>query len=140
MVDVSQKPATTRRSVAEGFVRLTDEHMKAMDSLPKGDALAVAKIAGISAAKKTHDLIPLCHPLPLTFVGVDIERTEGGLKITGEAKTDAQTGVEMEALMAVTVAALTIYDMVKAIGQEITIEGVRLVEKTGGKSDWKRNP
>ncbi len=140
MVDVSQKPATTRRAIAEAFVRLTDEHLKAMDSLPKGDALAVAKIAGISAAKKTYDLIPLCHPLPLTFVGVEIERTEGGLKITGEAKTDAPTGVEVEALMAVTVAALTIYDMVKAIGQEITIEGVRLVEKTGGKSDWKRNP
>ena len=140
MVDVSEKQLTTRRAVAEAFVRLSAEHMTALDNLPKGDALTVAQIAGIAAAKKTGELIPLCHPLTLTYAGVNLERETNGIKITAEASTTAQTGVEMEALTAAAIAALTVYDMLKAIGQDIVIEKIQLLEKTGGKKDWKRTP
>jgi cyclic pyranopterin phosphate synthase len=140
MVDVSAKSPSVRRAVAEAFVRLTDEHLAALDSLPKGDVLTVAQVAGISAAKRTSELIPLCHPLALTHVSLELRRVDGGVHISAEAKTQAPTGVEMEALTAASVAALTVYDMVKAVGPEITIEGVRLLEKQGGKQDWKRNP
>jgi len=104
----------------------------ALRSLPKGDALATAQLAGIMAAKRTAELIPLCHPLPLTSVGVELEVEEDGVAIVATAETTAQTGVEMEALTAVSVAALTLYDMAKAVDSEMTIEGVRLLEKTKG--------
>ena len=138
MVDVSEKADTARRAVAEVFVRLSEKHLAALDNLPKGDALAAATIAGIQAAKKTSELIPLCHNVPLSDVSVDIRRETGGLRIVAAAATTAKTGVEMEALTAVSVAALTVYDMVKALGQDIEITGIRLLEKAGGKNDWER--
>lgn len=140
MVDVSGKAATSRRAVAEGFVSLSAAHLSAIAGLAKGDVLTVAQIAGILAAKKTPELIPLCHSLQLANVDVAFEITSDGIGISATAKTDAQTGVEMEALTAVSVAALTIYDMLKAIGPEIEITQIRLMEKTGGKADWKRIP
>jgi cyclic pyranopterin phosphate synthase len=141
MVDVSAKAATLRRAVAEGFVRMaaaTRRHIEE-GSGPKGDVLGVARIAGIQGAKQTAHLIPLCHPLPLDKVRVDFRWTdapagEARLCIEAEAVVTAKTGVEMEALAAVAVAALTVYDMAKAVDRGMVIEGVRLVEKTGGKS------
>jgi cyclic pyranopterin phosphate synthase len=138
MVDVSAKPATERVAVAEGRVVMS---RKTLDLVLKGDAkkgdvLAAARIAGIMAAKKTHELIPLCHPLALTKVQVDIEPDEGlpGLIVRATCKLTGQTGVEMEALTAVSVACLTIYDMVKAAERGMRIEGIHLIEKRGGKS------
>jgi len=130
MVDVGGKPLSRRRASAAATVRMAPETARRLRELPKGDALAAAQLAGIMAAKRTADLIPLCHPLPLSHVAVELEVGEGTVEITASAETTAQTGVEMEALVAATVAALTVYDMAKAIDTEMTIEGVRLLEKT----------
>jgi len=138
MVDTSGKAETERVAVAKGEVRMKPETLRliAEGNAPKGDALTTAKIAGIMGAKRTHDLIPLCHPLPLTQVDVDfeIDAENSRIEITATARCRAQTGVEMEALTAVTVAALTIYDMAKAVEKTMHIGGIRLVRKTGGKS------
>ena len=141
MVDVGAKQASERRAVASARVLMSRETVEAVRThrTPKGDPLEVARLAGIMAAKRTADLIPLCHPLPLTHVDVRAELAEDGVRLLAEAATTAQTGVEMEALTAAAVAALTVYDMCKAIEKGITITDVRLEEKTGGKSgDWKR--
>lgn len=143
MVDVGGKAETARSARAEGSIRMSSETLAAIDrnAVSKGDVIATARIAGIMAAKKTAELIPLCHPLPLTDVGVDfdVDHSLPGLRITGWASTQGRTGVEMEALTAVTVALLTVYDMAKALDREMEISGVRLLEKRGGKSgDWKR--
>jgi cyclic pyranopterin phosphate synthase len=130
MVDVGAKPLSRRRAVARGSVLMASETANRLGNLPKGDALTTAKLAGIMAAKRTSDLIPLCHPLPLTVVEVELIVVETGVEITAVAETTAQTGVEMEALTAVSVAALTVYDMAKAIDKGMTISGVTLVEKT----------
>jgi cyclic pyranopterin phosphate synthase len=130
MVDVGGKPLSRRRAVARAVVRMAPDTARRLRELPKGDALAAAQIAGVMAAKRTSDLIPLCHPLPLTHVSVDLEVGEAGVEITAAAETTAQTGVEMEALVAASIAALTVYDMAKAIDKEMVVAEVRLVEKT----------
>ena len=130
MVDVGSKPALRRRAVARATVRMAPETAERLRSLPKGDALTVARIAGIMAAKRTSDLIPLCHPLPLSLVEVELEVASDGVEITTAAETTAQTGVEMEALVAASVAALTVYDMAKAIDKQMVVSEVVLVEKT----------
>ena len=130
MVDVGGKPMSRRRAVARATVRMAPETARRLRELPKGDALATAQVAGIMAAKRTSELIPLCHPLPLTLVEVSLEVGDAGLEITGVAETTAQTGVEMEALTAVSVAALTVYDMAKAIDSGMSVTEVALVEKT----------
>jgi cyclic pyranopterin phosphate synthase len=142
MVDVSCKDETARVALAEGRVVMAAETLALILSgdAKKGDVLGAARIAGIMAAKRTHELIPLCHPLLLTRIGVDIAPDEAlpGLRVRAEAKTKGQTGVEMEALTAVSIACLTIYDMAKAVDRGMRIEGVRLIEKSGGKSgDWR---
>jgi cyclic pyranopterin phosphate synthase len=141
MVDDTGKSATDRRAVAAAVVSMLPETAAAIvgGDAPKGDVLSTARIAGIQAAKRTAELIPLCHPLPLTDVDVRIEvDAEGGrVEIEAEARTTAQTGVEMEALTAATISALTIYDMVKGIERGVVVESVRLLEKTGGKEDWR---
>ena len=129
MVDVGDKPLSRRRAVARAVVRLAPETASQLGSLPKGDALAAARLAGIMAAKRTSDLIPLCHPLPLTHVGVEIAVGDE-VEIIASAETTAQTGVEMEALVAASVAALTVYDMAKAIDKQMEIGEVRLLEKS----------
>lgn len=139
MVDVSDKPITTREAVAEGFVKMSPATLVLALSGEgkKGDVRAVAEIAGVMAAKKTSDLIPMCHPLALAKVEVRVEAAQGGLSVTARVKTTGPTGVEMEALTAVSVACLTLYDMLKAAEKGMVIEAVRLVSKTGGKSgDW----
>jgi cyclic pyranopterin phosphate synthase len=130
MVDVGGKPLSRRRAVARAVVRVAPETVGQLASLPKGDALVTAKLAGIQAAKRTSELIPLCHPLPLTHIGVEIELGKAEVEIVASAATTAQTGVEMEALVAASVAALTIYDMAKAIDKGMEIGEVRLLEKT----------
>jgi cyclic pyranopterin phosphate synthase len=130
MVDVGAKPLSRRRALARGRVRMAAATAARLGSLPKGDALAVARIAGIQAAKRTSELIPLCHPLPLTVVEVSLEVDVDGVVIEAAAETTAQTGVEMEALTAVAVAGLTVYDMAKAIDKELRIDDVVLVSKT----------
>jgi cyclic pyranopterin phosphate synthase len=130
MVDVGPKPPTRRRAVARGRVRMAPSTASRLRVLPKGDALVVARIAGIQAAKRTAELIPLCHPLPLTLVEVVLTVDDDGVAIEAAAETVAQTGVEMEALSAVAVAALTVYDMAKAIDKEMRIDGIELVSKT----------
>ena len=143
MVDVSGKASTTREALAEGFVRMAPETLELAVSGTgkKGDVRAVAEIAGVMAAKKTSDLIPLCHPLALSKVEVNVEAAEGGMKVTARVKTTGQTGVEMEALTAVSVACLTIYDMLKASDRAMVIEGITLLEKSGGASgDYRRSP
>ena len=130
MVDVGSKPVSRRRAVARASVRMAPATAERLRDLPKGDALTTAQLAGIMAAKRTSDLIPLCHPLPLSVVDVTLEVAGDGVEITAAAETTAQTGVEMEALTAATVAALTVYDMAKAIDKEMTIAEVTLVEKT----------
>jgi len=130
MVDVGEKPVSRRRAVARASVRMADETARRLRELPKGDALATAQIAGIMAAKRTSDLIPLCHPLPLSFVEVRAEVVDAAVQVTATIETRAQTGVEMEALMAVSVAALTVYDMAKAIDKEMMISEVVLLEKS----------
>jgi cyclic pyranopterin phosphate synthase len=142
MVDVSSKEETARIAVAEGRVVMTAPTLALIlaGDAKKGDVLGAARIAGIMAAKRTHELIPLCHPLLLTKVAVDIEPDQSlpGLRVRAEVKTRGQTGVEMEALTAVSVACLTIYDMVKAVERGMRIEGIRLLEKSGGKSgEWR---
>lgn len=136
MVDVGAKPATAREAVARGTVRMsaTARRLVSSGQGKKGDALQAARLAGIMGAKRTADLIPLCHPLPLTHVGVEITAVRGGFAIEGRARTTGQTGVEMEALTAVAVAALTLYDMVKAVDKAMVIDGICLIEKRGGKS------
>jgi cyclic pyranopterin phosphate synthase len=130
MVDVGSKPLSRRRAVARAEVRMAPETARRLRELPKGDALATAQIAGIMAAKRTSDLIPLCHPLPLSKVDVALTVDEDGVEIVAAAETTAQTGVEMEALTAASVAALTVYDMAKAIDKEMVVAEVRLLEKT----------
>ena len=130
MVDVGTKPLSRRRAVARGRVRMAESTAARLRTLPKGDALTVARIAGIQAAKRTSDLVPLCHPLPLTFVEVDLAIDGQGVMVEAAVETTAQTGVEMEALTAVSVAALTIYDMAKAVDKEMRIDEIVLVTKT----------
>jgi cyclic pyranopterin phosphate synthase len=143
MVDVGAKSESARTARAEGSIKMRAETLAAVErsTISKGDVIAAARIAGIMAAKKTAELIPLCHPLALTDAGVEIQIDHDlpGLRVTGWASTQGRTGVEMEALMAVTVALLTVYDMAKAMDREMEISGVRLIEKRGGKSgDWTR--
>jgi cyclic pyranopterin phosphate synthase len=130
MVDVGEKPLSRRRAVARATVRMAAETAGRLRELPKGDALTVAQVAGIMAAKRTSDLIPLCHPLPLSRIEVELEVSESSVEITSTVETTARTGVEMEALAAVTVAALTVYDMAKAIDKEMSVTDISLVEKT----------
>ncbi|MDO5656940.1 MAG: cyclic pyranopterin monophosphate synthase MoaC [Paracoccus sp. (in: a-proteobacteria)] len=143
MVDVSDKPATMREAVAEGAVLMSPETLAlAQGGAAKGDVLGVARLAGIMAAKRTADLIPLCHPLPLSKVALELVADEAlpGLRITATVRTTGPTGVEMEALTAVSVACLTVYDMLKAAEKGMRIEGIRLRQKTGGKSGDYRAP
>jgi cyclic pyranopterin phosphate synthase len=145
MVDVSDKPVTVRRATAEATVKMDQETLTLVidGEGSKGDVLSVAELAGIMAAKRTAELIPLCHPLPLTEVSVEItpDRKVGTLVITASTATTAQTGVEMEAMTAVSIAALTVYDMVKSADRYVSVTSVRLLEKTGGQSGhWKRPP
>jgi cyclic pyranopterin monophosphate synthase len=138
MVDVSAKEVTSRTARAEGFIAMAPATLELIlaGKAPKGDVLATARIAGIMAAKRTHELIPLCHALPITEVAVEFEpsREPPGLKVEATAKVDAKTGVEMEVLVAVSVACLTIYDMCKAVDRAMSFSGIRLVQKTGGRS------
>lgn len=138
MVDVSQKKITKRTATARAFVAMSRDVIEALPNNAKGDPLQIARIAGISAAKKTSDLIPLCHQLPLGHVGVQFEIEPAGIEIVATASTTAQTGVEMEAMTAASVAALTIYDMTKALDKAIEIREIYLLEKTGGKSGTYR--
>lgn len=138
MVDVSQKKITKRTAAARAFVAMSGDVIRAMPENAKGDPLQIARIAGISAAKKTSDLIPLCHQLPLAHVGVQFQIEAAGIEIVATASTAAQTGVEMEAMTAASVAALTIYDMMKALDKGIEIREIHLLEKTGGKSGTYR--
>ena len=141
MVDTGEKPSTARRAVASARVLMAPETVAAVRAhrTPKGDPLEAARLAGIIAAKKTAELIPLCHPLPLTHIDVQATLVDYGVSLVAEVSTHAQTGVEMEALTAVSVAALTIYDMCKALEKSMTISEIRLESKTGGKSgDYKR--
>lgn len=145
MVDVSDKAATARRATAEGFISMRPETLALIESgeAKKGDVIGTARIAGIMAAKRTHELIPLCHPLAITKATVDFEISyaPSGIRVTSEVKVSGQTGVEMEALTAVSVACLTLYDMLKAADKAMVIGGIRLVEKTGGKSGpYKAGP
>ena len=144
MVDVGHKPDTERMAVAKGEVRMKAETLSLIraGAMKKGDVLTVAQLAGVMAAKRTAELIPLCHPLPLTHIDVQLELKEtlegnsGGVEITATVRTTGKTGVEMEALTAVSVAALTVYDMAKAVERTMQITNVRLIEKRGGKSDF----
>jgi len=139
MVDVSDKAVTAREAVAEGFVRMAVETraLALTGQAKKGEVIATAELAGVMAAKRTADLIPLCHPLPLSSIRVAIEPAEQGLRVIARVKTTAQTGVEMEALTAVSVACLTLFDMLKAADKAMVIEGLRVLEKSGGRSgDW----
>jgi cyclic pyranopterin phosphate synthase len=141
MVDVSAKDVTARTARATGRVRVAPRVVELLrtDGLPKGDALAVARVAGIMGAKRTSDLIPLCHPLSLAGVTIDLEVTDEAVEITATVRTSDRTGVEMEALTAVAVTALTVVDMVKAVDKGAVVTDVRVEEKTGGKSgDWRR--
>jgi cyclic pyranopterin monophosphate synthase len=141
MVDVSSKPATERTAVATAFVALKPKVLKALPKNPKGDPFEVARLAGIMAAKRTSELIPMCHPLPLSHIDVNLRLCENGVAITSEVTTTASTGVEMEALTAASIAALTVYDMCKALDKSIEIREIALERKSGGKSgDYTRNP
>lgn len=141
MVDVGDKPATERRAVASGRLSMAPATLRAVldGDLPKGNVVEVARVAGIQAAKRTAELVPLCHPLPLTHVDVDVEPDGDGLRVRACVATHAPTGVEMEALTAVSVALLTLYDMCKAMQRDMTLGAIRLEEKSGGRSgDWRR--
>ncbi|AGK57963.1 molybdenum cofactor biosynthesis protein C [Hyphomicrobium denitrificans 1NES1] len=144
MVDVSEKATTSRRAVAEGFITMQPETLALVETgeAKKGDVIGAARIAGIMAAKKTHELIPLCHPLAITKATLDFELSKSppGIRVTAEVKVSGPTGVEMEALTGVSVACLTLYDMLKAADKTMTIEDIRLVEKTGGKSGTFKAP
>src|SRR5271165_4948150 len=140
MVDVSAKPATRRAAEASAFVVLSEEVLAALPQNPKGNPLEVARFAGIQAAKLTSDLIPMCHPLPLSFVDITAEITPAGVQILATVATSGPTGVEMEALTAASIAALTIYDMTKALDKSIVIRSIQLESKSGGKSgDYQRS-
>jgi len=140
MVDVSSKTRTVREAEASAFVLMKPQVLRALPENPKGDPLEVARTAGIMAAKRTSDLIPMCHPLPLSYIAVTLRVCENGVAIASKVKTTAETGVEMEALLAVSVAALTVYDMCKALDKGIEIREVVLERKSGGKSgDYRRN-
>ncbi len=139
MVDVSAKPETKRTARAHAFVKISRAVLARLHQNPKGNPLEIARIAGISAAKKTAELIPLCHPLALSHAGVEVTVESRGVRIVASASTTGQTGVEMEAMTAAAVAALTVYDMTKALDKSIAIEDLYLLEKTGGKSgDFRR--
>jgi cyclic pyranopterin phosphate synthase len=139
MVDVSAKPPTRREAIAEAFVELSEAVLAALPQNPKGDPLEVARFAGIQAAKQTAALIPMCHPLPLSFIDVEATVVAGGIRIQATAATTAATGVEMEAMVAASIAALTVYDMTKALDKAIRIREVVLLRKSGGKSgDYQR--
>jgi cyclic pyranopterin monophosphate synthase len=140
MVDVGDKPVTERAATAEAFVRVSPEARRLVSqvAIKKGSPLEIARIAGIQAAKRTAELIPLCHPLALTHVEVDVKPARGGYRVTASVSVAGRTGVEMEALTAVGVASLTIYDMLKAADRAMVIEGIRLTEKTGGRSGHYR--
>ncbi len=145
MVDVSGKAVTARHAIAEGFIAMRPETLALVETgqAKKGDVLGAARIAGIMAAKRTHELIPLCHPLAITKATVEFEPTHApdGIRVTSEVKVSGQTGVEMEALTAVSVACLTLYDMLKAVDKDMVISGLRLLEKAGGKSGiYKAGP
>jgi len=143
MVEVGNKPLTAREAVAEGFIRMSEETLALLraGSVTKGDVLAVAQLAGIQASKRTADLIPLCHPIPLTGVEVKLEIVEGGVSVRACARAHWRTGVEMEALTAVSATLLTLYDMVKAVDRSMEMGTIRLLEKRGGRSgEWIRNP
>ena len=143
MVDVTDKAVTDRRAVARGVVRMSAATAGLVQSgdAPKGDVVATARLAGIQAAKRTADLVPLCHPLPLSFVDVEVavDADAGEVTLTAEARTSGQTGVEMEAMTACAVAALTVYDMVKGVEREVEVGPIVLMEKSGGKSEWRRD-
>ena len=139
MVDISDKSSTRREAVAAAFVELSEAVLAALPQNPKGNPLEVARFAGIQAAKRTSELIPMCHPLPLSFVDVETTVAAGGIQIRATAATTAATGVEMEALTAASIAALTVYDMTKALDKSIRIRDIVLLEKRGGKSgDYRR--
>jgi cyclic pyranopterin phosphate synthase len=140
MVDVGGKDVTERRAVARAVVTMSPDTAAAVarGDAPKGDVIGTARLAGIQAAKRTAELIPLCHPLPLSFVDVEIEVGSDEVALTAEARTSAQTGVEMEAMTAAAVAALTVYDMVKGLERGVEVGPVSLLKKTGGKEDWRR--
>ena len=142
MVDVGGKDVTDRRAMARAVVRMSPDTAAAVarGDAPKGDVVSTARLAGIQAAKRTAELIPLCHPLPLSFVDVRIEVLDDRVEIETEARTSGQTGVEMEALTAASVAALTVYDMVKGIERGVEIAEIVLLEKSGGRHDWRREP
>src|SRR5215217_8445014 len=142
MVDVGAKDVTDRRAVARAVVRMAPETAAAVarGDAPKGDVLGTARVAGIQAAKRTAELIPLCHPLPLSFVDLRLQLGDDRVEIEAEARTSGKTGVEMEALTAASVAALTVYDMVKGIERGVEIAEVVLLEKSGGRHDWRRGP
>jgi cyclic pyranopterin monophosphate synthase len=138
MVDVSEKPETKRVAVAGGFIHMSEELLALISSqkMPKGDVFTVAKVAGILGAKRCGELIPMCHPIPLTDIQITLTPTETGVAIEATAACFGRTGVEMEALTAVSIAALTLYDMCKAVDKGMTIEEIKLLKKTGGKSDY----
>jgi cyclic pyranopterin phosphate synthase len=140
MVDVGDKPVTVRQAVARGRISMSSEALRLIRrwEVAKGDPLQAARLAGVMAAKRTSSLIPLCHPLPLTHIAVELDATSGGYDIEATVRTSAQTGVEMEALTAVSVAALTIYDMIKAVDRAMVIGDIHLVEKSGGRSGHYR--
>lgn len=138
MVDVTGKAKTAREALASGLLVITEAHREALSALPKGDALTVAQIAGIQGGKRCSDLIPLCHPVSLNKLDVAISICEQGLRIEALAKTEAETGVEMEAYTAVVVAGITLIDMLKSAGPDLTLTNVQLLRKTGGKTDWHR--
>jgi len=143
MVDVGTKATTAREAIAEGSISMSAEALSAIrdGTAKKGDVLAVARVAGIMAAKKTSDLIPLCHPIALSSATVDFDFEDNGIRVTATARTAGQTGVEMEALTAASVALLTLYDMAKALDKAMVMSGIRLLAKSGGRSgDWRAQP
>lgn len=143
MVDVSAKPDTTREAVAEGWIEMSPQALAAVreGTAAKGDVLAVARVAGIMAAKRTSDLIPLCHPLPISSVSVEFAFEDNGIRVTSTARVNGPTGVEMEALTAASVALLTLYDMTKSVDKSMILKDIRLLTKAGGKSGhWKCDP
>lgn len=138
MVDVTHKTATDRRATAEGLLLIKPAHRAAIGALPKGDAISIAEIAGVMGAKRTSELIPLCHPISLSHVSVSVTLEAEGLRIKAITRTSAQTGVEMEAYMAVAIAGVTLIDMLKGVDPDLTLTDIRLLEKTGGKAPWRR--
>lgn len=138
MVDISGKVSTQRQATARGLLKITDLHRSAIGVLPKGDALAIAQIAGIQGGKRCSELIPLCHQIPLSHLDVAVRLLDQGVEIIATAKTDAATGVEMEAYTAVVVAGITLIDMLKGVSPDLILTDVMLTEKMGGKTDWRR--